>query len=44
MTKLRLPNINGQSEAEQIAQIKSYLYALIPELQFILEQLAAKDK
>lgn len=32
--KLRYPNITGLSEREQIAQIKSYLYQLVDELQF----------
>lgn len=34
--KLRLPNINGLSEKEQIAQIKTYLYQLVGELQYAL--------
>lgn len=33
---LRLPNINGLSEKEQILQIKNYLYQLVGELQFAL--------
>lgn len=33
---LRLPNITGLSEREQLLQIKSYLYQLVGELQFAL--------
>ena len=35
MTNLRLPSISG-TDKEQLAQIRSYLYQLIPELQFAL--------
>ena len=35
MDGLRLPNING-TDSEMIRQIRSYLYQLIPELQFAL--------
>lgn len=34
--ELRLPNINGLSEKEQLSQIRSYLYQLIPQLQWAL--------
>lgn len=33
---LRLPNITGLSEKEQISQIRTYLYQLVGELQFAL--------
>lgn len=33
---LRLPNINGLSEKDQISQIRTYLYQLVGELQFAL--------
>ena len=33
---LRLPNITGLSEREQLLQIKSYLYQLVGDLQFAL--------
>lgn len=36
-TELRLPNITGGSDREQIAQIRSYLYQLVPELQYALD-------
>lgn len=29
---IRLPNINGRTEAEQIGQIKSYLHQLVQQL------------
>ena len=34
--ELRLPNINGMTEKEQLAQIRSYLYQFIPQLQWAL--------
>lgn len=33
---LRLPNITGLSEKEQISQIRTYLYQLVEELQFAI--------
>lgn len=33
---IRFPNITGVSEAEQIAQIKSYLYQLVEQLNWML--------
>lgn len=38
---LRLPNITGASEKEQLAQMKNYLFQLVGELQFILDNLDA---
>lgn len=38
---LRLPNITGASEKEQLAQMKNYLFQLVGELQFILNSLEA---
>ena len=35
--ELRLPNITGVTEKEQLLQIKSYLYQLIQELQYAFE-------
>lgn len=34
---IRLPNINGRTEAEQLAQIKSYLYQFAGQLQWALK-------
>lgn len=34
--ELRLPNINGKTDREQLAQIKGYLYQIIPQLQWAL--------
>jgi hypothetical protein len=34
--ELRLPNITGATEREQLAQVKSYLYQLVEQLQFAL--------
>ena len=36
MAKIRLPNITGLTEKEQLAQIKSYLFQLAGQLQFEL--------
>lgn len=38
MVDFRMPNITG-SEAEQLSQIRSYLYQFIPQLQWALTQL-----
>lgn len=40
MADFRMPNITG-SEAEQLAQIRSYLYQFIPQLQWTLSQMDA---
>ena len=37
--ELRLPSITGTTEAEQLSQIKSYLYQFIPQLQWALSTL-----
>lgn len=37
--ELRLPNITGTTEREQLAQIKSYLIQLVPQLQWALSTL-----
>ena len=42
MTKLRMPSITAQSEREQLIQIKNYLYALIPELQWALDSVGTQ--
>ena len=39
MVELRLPNITGLSEKEQLSQIKSYLYQLTGQLQWALTNL-----
>lgn len=36
MVDIRLPKITGATEREQLAQIKSYLYQFIPQLQWAL--------
>lgn len=43
MIELRMPKIDAPSDREQIAQIKSYLYQLIPQLQMYLEMLEGAD-
>ena len=40
--KLRLPDIKG-SEAEQLKQVRSYLYQLVPQLQYALDNLSASS-
>lgn len=37
--ELRMPNITGTSEREQLAQIRSYLYQIVPQLQWALNTL-----
>ena len=37
MINLRLPNITGTSEREQLSQMKSYLHQLVGELQYALQ-------
>jgi len=39
MIDIRLPNITADSEAEQIAQIKSYLHQLVQQLNWALSVL-----
>ena len=41
MIDIRLPNITGKSEAEQLAQIKSYLYQFAGQLQWALSTVEA---
>lgn len=36
---LRMPNITGASEREQLAQIRSYLYQIVPQLQWALNNI-----
>lgn len=36
---LRMPNINGATEREMLAQIRSYLYQIVPQLQWALNNL-----
>lgn len=40
-SELRLPNLHG-NEREQLVQLKSYLFQLIPQLQYELNQLSNK--
>ena len=37
--KIRYPNITGGSEREQLAQIKSFLYQLVDQLNYALSTL-----
>ena len=40
---IRLPNINGKTESEQLAQIKSYLYQFAGQLQWGLSSLESSN-
>ena len=40
---IRLPNITGATEAEQLQQIRSYLYQLAPQLNWALSTLETKE-
>jgi hypothetical protein len=37
--ELRLPNITGATEREQLSQIRSYLYQLVDQLQFTISKI-----
>lgn len=37
MTSIRYPSINGQTEAEQLSQLKGYLYQLVEQLNYALQ-------
>lgn len=41
--ELRLPNINGMTEREQLTQIRSYLYQFIPQLQWALNNMSSSS-
>ena len=41
--ELRLPNINGMTEKEQLTQIRSYLYQFIPQLQWALNNMSSSS-
>lgn len=41
MIDIRLPNINGKTEAQQLSQIKSYLYQFAGQLQWALSAVEA---
>ncbi len=41
--EIRLPNITGYTEKEQLAQIKSYLYQFAQQMQFALDSLEASS-
>lgn len=41
MIDIRLPNINGKTEAQQLSQIKSYLYQFAGQLQWALSSVEA---
>jgi hypothetical protein len=40
---IRLPNITGKSETEQLSQIKSYLYQFASQLQWALETVSTEN-
>lgn len=41
--ELRLPNINGTTEREQLSQIKSYLYQIVPQLQWAMNNIGSSS-
>lgn len=43
-TNLRLPNITGTSEREQLSQMKSYLHQLVGDLQFALQNIDSSNE
>lgn len=44
MTEIRLPNITGVTEQEQLMQMKNYLYQLTGQLNFALKAVNNEDK
>ena len=40
--KLKLPNITATNEKEQLAQMKNYLYQLVGDIQYALNDLEKK--
>lgn len=40
--KLKLPNITATNEKEQLAQMKNYLYQLVGDVQYALNDLEKK--
>lgn len=43
-TELRYPNITARSEREQLAQMKSYLYQLVEQLQYALNNIPSEGQ
>jgi len=43
MTHIRLPNVTGRTEAEQLQQVKHYLIYLAQELNYALAALEEKS-
>lgn len=43
MTHIRLPNITGKTEAQQLEQIKNYLFQLAQELNYAFSALEEKQ-
>ncbi len=43
MAEIRLPNINGATEKEQLSQIKNYLYQLTGQLNFALKNMGSES-
>lgn len=42
--QLRLPHITAETTPEQIAQIRLYLYQLVEQLQFIINNLPEQEE
>lgn len=43
MAELRLPNLNAPTDREMLSQIRSYLYQLVPQLQWALNEANTTD-
>lgn len=41
MIEIRLPNITGRTDAEQLAQVKSYLYQFVEQLNYALSEISS---
>ena len=44
MNKLPYPKINGNTPTEQLAQLRSYLFELIDQLNYLIGQIEAKEE
>lgn len=41
---LKMPRIDGRTDAEQIQQLKSYLYQMVQQLNYLISELENKKE
>jgi len=44
MNKLPYPSVTGGNPQEQVAQLRAYLYQLVDQLNYLLEQIEKNQK